>query len=45
MVKAMGLKKRQLFDVGKVKINPVVTFKPSAGDPVHDSLRVTLRKH
>lgn len=44
-VKAKGKSKRKLLDTGKVKVKAVVTFKPSSGDAVHDTRKITLKKN
>jgi hypothetical protein len=43
-VKAKGRKKAKLFDTGKVKVKAVVTFKPTSGDAVHRTKKITLKK-
>jgi hypothetical protein len=43
-VKAKGRKKAKLFDTGKVPVKAVVTFKPTSGDAVHSTKKITLKK-
>jgi hypothetical protein len=44
LVKAKGKNKNKLLSTGKVKVKAVVTFKPTSGDAVHDTRRITLKK-
>lgn len=43
-VKAKGRKKAKLFGTGKVTVKAVVTFKPTSGDAVHSTKKITLKK-
>ncbi len=43
-IKARGKKRRRLAQTGKVKVRPQITFTPSGGDPLTQSLKVKLRK-
>jgi hypothetical protein len=43
-VKAKGAKKSKLFDAGKVKVKAAITFKPSSGDAVKATHKLTLKK-
>ena len=44
-IKAKGRKKAKLFSTGKVKVKAVVRFKPTSGDAVKVSKRITLKKN
>jgi hypothetical protein len=44
LIKAKGKKKKTLNETGKVKLNVVVTYTPTGGDPSTQSTRVKLKK-
>jgi hypothetical protein len=44
LIKATGKKKRKLNETGKVKLNVVVTYTPTGGDPNTQSVMVKLKR-
>ena len=44
LIRAKGKKKRRLNETGKVKLNVVVTYSPTGGDPATQSVKVKLRQ-
>lgn len=44
LIKAKGKQKRKLYDKGKVKLNPAITYTPTGGNPSTQSLKVKLKK-